>query len=192
MAQVKHILLLAVAVWTGSALEANGRTGLAWLVFFGYGSTELTPAARDTIREFVAGQTQSIPHECPMGAAVVGHVDSAEAAEGHDALGIWRAEIVARAIEEAGWPFAAVERDARGARAPLLRTAPGASEPQNRRVEVTPIYHLGDGEIECRTAEGENGSGQGLIEYACQVVLKSGIRCPFEQGTVVPGKRPQM
>jgi hypothetical protein len=187
---VKHIVLLSLAIWTGSAFEANGRTRLAWLVFFGYGSSELTPIAINTIREFVATQVQSIPRECPLGAAVVGHIDSAEAADGRDVLGMVRAEMVARVIEEAGWPFGEVELVARGDRVPLLKSAPGASEPQNRRVEVTPVYHRGDGEIECRAIVDETKDAGMPIDYSCQVVLKSGVRCPYDSGTVPVARSP--
>ena len=36
------------------------------------------------------------------------------------------------------------------------------------------------------------GEGAGRIAYTCQVVLMSGIRSPFEHGTVTPGTSPQM
>ena len=190
-ASVKHALLLLTGLLAGSAsVEANARARLAWLVFFSYGSTELTPTGINTIREFVASQVQTIPRECPVGVAVVGHVDSAEAAEGRDVLALWRAEAVARTVQESGWPFGDIEREERGDRVPLLKSAPSAPEPQNRRVEVTPIYHRGDGEIECHVITDETKDAGSPIDYACQVVLKSGVRCPYEWGTVPVARSP--
>jgi hypothetical protein len=172
-------------------MEANARNRLAWLVFFSYGSNELTPTAINTIREFVASQIQSVPRECPLAAAVVGHVDGAEAAEGRDVLAMQRAESVARTIREAVWPFGDIDLEERGDRVPLLKAAPGAREPQNRRVEVTPVYLQGDGEIECRAIVDGTKDAAAPIDYACQVVLQSGVRCPYENGTLTPGKPPQ-
>ena len=104
-----------------------------FIVFFGHNKTELTSEALGVIREAAAAAKQ-------YGAAtvqVVGHADRSGSARYNDALSMRRANVVGRALETEGIPSGALSISGRGEGDPMVPTADGVREPQNRRVNIT-------------------------------------------------------
>lgn len=104
-----------------------------FLVFFGFNKSVLTPQALETIRQAATAATQ-------MGTAnirVVGHTDRSGSLNYNKALSMRRAEAVKKALVAEGVMGSAIGIRGRGETEPLVQTADGMREPQNRRVQIT-------------------------------------------------------
>ena len=104
-----------------------------FIVFFGHNKTNLVPEALKVIREAAAAAKQ-------FGSAnisVVGHADRSGSTQYNNSLSLRRAGVVKGALAAEGIPSAAISVAARGESEPLVPTADGVREPQNRRVNIT-------------------------------------------------------
>lgn len=122
-----------------TALEALEKPGMPvpgeqdrFQIFFDYGAFGLDPIAGEIVAEaakaIAAGKSANI--------LVIGHADRSGSADFNMALSSRRAEVVKRALVEAGVPASRVNTVAQGESDPLIATPDGVREPQNRRVVI--------------------------------------------------------
>jgi hypothetical protein len=106
----------------------------SFFVFFDYDESQISAQAQNTIDQAVKAFRER------SGARVVitGHVDGAESAnEPYGmALSLRRANVVKDDLAKLGIPASAMSVTGKGGTQPLVKTATGAREPQNRRVEI--------------------------------------------------------
>ena len=102
------------------------------LVFFDWDSADLTPRARDIIAEAVRNSA----HVRRTRIEVTGHTDRTGTAHGNQVLSLRRAQVVATELERWGVPGAAIDIHAAGDTHPLVPTASGIRQAENRRVEI--------------------------------------------------------
>ncbi|MBC9209054.1 OmpA family protein [Roseomonas aerophila] len=112
-----------------AAAPAPART---YLVFFDFDRADLTDRARQIIAEAAqnAGRVQSTRIE------VAGHADRAGSPQYNQRLSQRRADAVAAELGRLGIARSAITVQAFGESRPLVPTADGVREPQNRRVEI--------------------------------------------------------
>jgi outer membrane protein OmpA-like peptidoglycan-associated protein len=108
---------------------AEART---YLVFFDWDKTELTSRARQIIAD-AAGATSRL---AVTRIEVAGHADSSGTAPYNQGLSLRRGQVVAAELVRNGVKQEAISVTAFGDTRPLVQTAPGGREPQNRRVEI--------------------------------------------------------
>ncbi len=104
-----------------------------FIVFFDWDKDEITPAAAAILDNAAAGYQQ-------VGSASVvlaGHADRSGSDEYNVGLSQRRANNVRAYLAGRGVPDAAITSEAFGESRPLVDTADGVREPQNRRVEIT-------------------------------------------------------
>lgn len=112
-----------------AAASAPART---YLVFFDWDSAALTPRARDIIAEAVRNSAH-VPH---TRIEVTGHADRTGTERGNQVLSLRRAQVVASELQRWGIPAADIDIHAAGDTRPLVPTAVGVRQPENRRVEI--------------------------------------------------------
>jgi len=112
--------------------QASPPAGKVFLVFFDWDSTRLSAQALDTLRQAAAAAKAS----GSAGVTATGHTDRSGSDNYNMALSLRRANAVKLALGRDGVPAAAVTTVGRGETQPLVQTADGVREPQNRRVEV--------------------------------------------------------
>ncbi|MCQ4160659.1 OmpA family protein [Roseomonas sp. GC11] len=112
-----------------AAAPAPART---YLVFFDFDRADLTDRARQIIAEAAqnAGRVQATRIE------VAGHADRSGTPQYNQRLSQRRAEAVAAELVRLGVARTAITVQAFGESRPLVPTADGVREPQNRRVEI--------------------------------------------------------
>jgi len=112
-----------------AAAPAPART---YLVFFDFDRADLNERARQIIGEAAqnSSRTQTTRIE------VAGHADRAGNPQYNQRLSERRAQAVAGELERRGVPRSAMTIQGFGENRPLVQTADGAREPQNRRVEI--------------------------------------------------------
>jgi OOP family OmpA-OmpF porin len=103
-----------------------------YLVFFDWDRADLTDRARQIIAE-AAQATQRVQ---TTRIEVAGHTDSSGTAQYNQGLSVRRAQTVAAELVRLGVPRAAINVQGLGETQPLVQTAKGVREPQNRRVEI--------------------------------------------------------
>jgi OOP family OmpA-OmpF porin len=104
-----------------------------FMVFFGFNQSSLTAEARATLKQVV-----SAVHESGSAAIrVVGHTDLAGSVAYNMALSVRRAKSVQKALIAEGVQPETISIAGRGKSEPLVPTADGVREPQNRRVHIT-------------------------------------------------------
>ena len=103
-----------------------------YLVFFDWDRSNLTDRARQIITEAAnaSRSTQTTRIE------VAGHADRSGTPQYNQRLSQRRADAVAAELERQGVPRSAMVIEAFGESRPLVPTADGVREPQNRRVEI--------------------------------------------------------
>ena len=104
-----------------------------YLVFFDWNKATLTPEARKIIADSVA-QAKAINAKQVK---VVGHTDTSGSAAYNLRLSVRRAEAVKAEMARLGVPAAAITVEGRGQEDPLVPTADGVREPQNRRAAIS-------------------------------------------------------
>ncbi len=118
----------AVVPVTAPAREA-ART---YLVFFDWDRADLTGRARTIIAEAAQATTRVQVTRIE----VSGHTDSSGTARYNQGLSVRRAQNVAAELVRLGVPREAITTQGFGESHPLVQTADGVREPQNRRVEI--------------------------------------------------------
>jgi len=104
----------------------------SFMVFFDWDRSDLSPQALNTIRQ-AAGSYKT------KGSARItatGHADKSGPDDYNMALSLRRANTVKDALVREGVPATAISVLGRGESQPLVQTADGVREPQNRRVEI--------------------------------------------------------
>jgi OOP family OmpA-OmpF porin len=104
-----------------------------YLVFFDWNKSNLTPEARKIIADAVA-------HAKATGAKAVkvtGYTDRSGTPQYNLKLSVRRAEAVEAEMAKLGIPPASVAVEGRGEEDPLVPTADGVREPQNRRAAIS-------------------------------------------------------
>ena len=111
------------------AAPAPART---YMVFFDWDKSNLTERAQQIIAEAARNSTK-------IGATridVAGHADKSGTPPYNQTLSLTRANMVAAELVRLGVPKSEIAISAFGDTKPLVPTAPGVREPQNRRVEI--------------------------------------------------------
>ncbi len=103
-----------------------------YLIFFDWDSAALSARARDIIAEAVRNSVR-VQH---TRFEVTGHADRTGGEEYNLALSLRRARAVADEVQRWGIPERQIAVRGVGDTQPLVATAPGVREPQNRRVEI--------------------------------------------------------
>jgi len=103
-----------------------------YLVFFDWNRSDLTDRARQIISEAAAARTTVRSTRIE----VSGHADRSGSDAYNQALSMRRAEAVAAELVRRGVPRSELVIQAFGESRPLVPTADGVREPQNRRVEI--------------------------------------------------------
>ena len=109
--------------------RADART---YLVFFDWDRADLT----DRARQIIAEAAQATQRAQTTRIEVAGHTDSSGTAQYNQGLSVRRAQNVAAELVRLGVPRAAITVQGLGETQPLVQTAKGVREPQNRRVEI--------------------------------------------------------
>lgn len=108
------------------------QTSRNYIVFFDFNRSDLTAEAREIIRQAAAdalnGQAISMD--------VRGHADRSGSDQYNTGLSARRAEAVRRELARNGVNVDSIQTSALGEREPLVPTADGVKEPQNRRAEI--------------------------------------------------------
>jgi OmpA-OmpF porin, OOP family len=112
---------------------AEPTTPREYIVFFGHNKTELTAEALDVVRQAATAAKE-------YGSAsilVVGHADRSGSATYNEKLSLRRATVVKGALVSDGISAGSVTVSGRGESDPMVPTADGVREPQNRRVHIS-------------------------------------------------------
>jgi outer membrane protein OmpA-like peptidoglycan-associated protein len=104
----------------------------SYLVFFDWDKADLTARAQQIIAEAAQASTRVAATRID----VAGHADKSGTAVYNQALSLRRANNVAAELVRLGVPRTAISITAYGDTRPLVPTAAGVREPQNRRVEI--------------------------------------------------------
>lgn len=104
----------------------------SYLVFFDWDKADLTARAQQIIAEAAANSTRVASTRID----VAGHADKSGTPAYNQGLSLRRANNVAAELVRLGVPRSAISISAFGDTKPLVPTAAGVREPQNRRVEI--------------------------------------------------------
>jgi outer membrane protein OmpA-like peptidoglycan-associated protein len=117
----------------GPALAAQPPAPAHFTLYFQFDSDELTEESRklvSQVQEAVKG------YPAPQ-VTVIGHTDTAGTATANVGLGLRRANVVRMRLIEAGLDGSAINVTSHGEATLLVPTPDDASEPKNRRVEIS-------------------------------------------------------
>lgn len=114
------------------APPARNEVARTYLVFFDWDRADLTTRARAIINEAAQATTRIAVTRIE----VAGHTDRSGTVRYNQGLSQRRAANVAAELVRLGVPRAAITTQAFGESRPLVQTADGVREPQNRRVEI--------------------------------------------------------
>jgi hypothetical protein len=103
-----------------------------FMVFFDWDRSNITPQARGTIQQ--AAQAHRSMGNVPI--SLIGHADKSGPNNYNMALSMRRANAVKDTLVREGVNQQAIQVAGRGEEQPLVQTADGVREPQNRRVEI--------------------------------------------------------
>ncbi len=106
--------------------------GKNYIVFFDFDRSTITSAAQATINDAVAAAKAGGSARVTL----TGHTDRSGSEQYNLALSLRRAEAVKANMIKQGIPASAIVVIGKGESAPLVPTADGVREPQNRRVEI--------------------------------------------------------
>jgi hypothetical protein len=104
-----------------------------FMVFFDWDRSNITPQAHNTIEQ--AANMHRARGNAPI--SIVGHADKSGGNDYNMALSLRRANVVKDTMVREGVNQQAIQVAGRGEEAPLVQTADGVREPQNRRVEIS-------------------------------------------------------
>jgi OOP family OmpA-OmpF porin len=117
----------------GDALAAMPPAPKIFTVYFLSGSDELTAESSSEIELMFAEMRERPAPEV----TVIGHTDRVGSDADNDALSLQRAQRVKDMLITMGVPPDQIRAVGRGSREPLIATAAGVDEQENRRVEVS-------------------------------------------------------
>jgi outer membrane protein OmpA-like peptidoglycan-associated protein len=104
----------------------------SFMVFFDWDRSDLSPQALNTIHQV----SQTFKTKGSARVTATGHTDKSGPDDYNMALSLRRANSVKDALVRDGVPATAISVLGRGEAQPLVQTADGVREPQNRRVEI--------------------------------------------------------
>ena len=110
----------------------SAQVNRTYLVFFDWDRADLTTRARAIVNEAAQATTRVAVTRIE----VAGHTDRSGTPQYNQGLSTRRAQAVAAELVRLGVPRAAITTQAFGESRPLVQTADGVREPQNRRVEI--------------------------------------------------------
>lgn len=116
----------------GQLLAALPPRPVSYVLYFVTGQDELTDDSKADMRRLL-DELRTRPRSDIQ---LIGHTDRVGKDSSNDALSLQRAERVKAELLSLGIAPDRVNSAGRGEREPLVRTADGAEEPRNRRVEV--------------------------------------------------------
>jgi OmpA-OmpF porin, OOP family len=116
-----------------AALQAMPAAPASYIVYFVLGQDELTEESRKAFEPVL----QNFARRPAPEITVIGHTDQSGNDKVNDPLSLKRAERVRDMLVQQGGPTERIAAAGRGSREPLVRTTEGATEPRNRRVEIT-------------------------------------------------------
>jgi outer membrane protein OmpA-like peptidoglycan-associated protein len=120
--------LLAPTPAVGETIDTNR----SYLVFFDFDSSNLTPEAKQVVASAAASALQGETTRID----VTGHTDRSGSVQYNQALSVRRGESVRRELVADGVADSLIAVKGVGESDPLVPTADGVREPQNRRVEI--------------------------------------------------------
>ena len=104
-----------------------------FIIFFGHNKSDLTPQAMDVVKEAAnAAKSGNVAN-----VKLVGHTDRSGSDSYNQALSLRRAKAVKSALVGQGVADGSISMEAKGESEPLVPTADGVREPQNRRVNIS-------------------------------------------------------
>jgi outer membrane protein OmpA-like peptidoglycan-associated protein len=104
-----------------------------FIIFFGHNKSDLTPQAMDVVKEAAnAAKSGNIAN-----VKLVGHTDRSGSDSYNQALSMRRAKAVKSALVGQGVTEGSISLEGKGESEPLVPTADGVREPQNRRVNIS-------------------------------------------------------
>jgi len=106
--------------------------GKGFIVFFDFDRSNITAPAQKIINDAIAAAKAGGSTRVTL----TGHTDRSGSEQYNQALSVRRGEAVKAAMIRGGIPANAIVVIGRGESAPLVPTADGVREPQNRRVEI--------------------------------------------------------
>jgi outer membrane protein OmpA-like peptidoglycan-associated protein len=112
---------------------ADAGSPSEFIIFFGHNKAELTPAAMDVVREAASAAKE----DGIANVKLVGHADRSGSDTYNQALSLRRANAVKSALVREGVTESTIVVDGRGESDPMVPTADGVREPQNRRVNIS-------------------------------------------------------
>jgi len=146
------------------------------LVFFDWDKSNLSPRAMATISQAATAYKATGSPRITS----VGNTDSSGSTDYNMALSIRRADAVKRALIQNGVPAAAIETAGRGQTKPLVATADGVREPQNRRVELAGLQSQASMDIVTALVTGIVKTKTGAShEAAFREVLRHSFDLPY-------------
>jgi outer membrane protein OmpA-like peptidoglycan-associated protein len=104
-----------------------------FIVFFDWDKSDITPEAAAILDNAAAAYQQTGSAQVML----AGHADRSGSADYNVGLSQRRADAVRAYLAGRGVPDGAMSTSAFGESQPLVQTADGVREPQNRRVEIT-------------------------------------------------------
>lgn len=111
----------------------------SYLVFFDFNKSNLTPSAAEIVRKAYAEATGT---QGKHNFSLTGHTDRSGSDAYNMKLSKSRVTSVKKELVKLGESSATIESNAKGESEPLVPTADGVKEAQNRRVEI--IYTIGE------------------------------------------------
>jgi hypothetical protein len=182
--RVQTLRMLVSALLVAGGLTASASAcSPSYTAFFDFQRAVVSEQGKrtlDSIRGAVGSERPVLPLQC-IRLRLVGHMDAAEAAAaaGSDKLGLERLTSARDVLIAVGIPEGAIEILNMGARQPVVPTAPGIQEPQNRRVEMD-RYNYGEGRWRCDPAVKRLDMGMcGWETGSCYWELTDGTICDF-------------
>jgi outer membrane protein OmpA-like peptidoglycan-associated protein len=117
----------------GAAMSAQPALPVTFLLYYEAGGTQLTAESKALIPKVL----EAVRGRPAPDVSVIGHTDTVGVPDANEKLGLERAQVIAKLIQEAGLKAHDLTIASHGERNLLVRTPDNTAEPKNRRVEIT-------------------------------------------------------